>query len=223
MKLLLIEDEPAMCRALAHGFSEAGHDCVVASDCRSGLARVDLEPFEMITLDLMLSDGSGLELLRQLRAIGNETPVILLTGRCEIDDRIAGLKAGADDCLVKPFAFVELLARAEAILRRTHSRSQPLTLQVGELRLDIPSRRALSPAGTVELTQTEFRMLECLMRFHGNVVTRETLSERVWNCAWDPSTNVVDVHIARLRRKLDRHRIDSYIQTVWGQGYAIRA
>lgn len=221
MDLLIVEDDPVIGKALQKGFLEAGHDCVWVRDGLRGLELARTKHFDAITLDLMLPGVPGLEVLKQLRAEKNPTPVVLLTARGAVEERVAGLTAGADDYLVKPFSFVELLARIEAVCRRSITRPSA-TMQVGDLRLDLTTRRAIRGQLEFELTPTEFSLLEYLMRYAGKVVTRKMLCEHLWDSDWDGTTNVIDVHINRLRGKLDRGFDQSLIQTVRGRGYALR-
>jgi DNA-binding response OmpR family regulator len=160
--------------------------------------------------------------LRELRGQGVKSPVIVLTAAGAVEDRIAGLDAGADDYLAKPFAFAELMARVQAIVRRTADRP-PMVMKVGDLSLDLSTRRAIRDEHEIDLTPTEFSMLELLMRYAGQVVTRKMLCEHVWGFDWDGPTNVIEVHINRLRRKLDKGRPESLVKTVRGRGYALPA
>jgi two-component system OmpR family response regulator len=221
MDLLIVEDDPVIGKALQKGFLEAGHECVWVRDGTRGLESARDKRFDAITLDLMLPGLPGLNVLRHLRAEKIHTPIVLLTARGSIEERVAGLTAGADDYLVKPFSFVELMARIEAVCRRTVNRPSA-TVEVGQLRLDLSTRRAIRGSTEVELTPTEFSLLEFLMRYAGKVVTRKMLCEHLWESDWDGTTNVIDVHINRLRGKLDKGFEDSLIQTVRGRGYALR-
>jgi two-component system OmpR family response regulator/two-component system copper resistance phosphate regulon response regulator CusR len=221
MELLIVEDDPLIGKALQKGFLETGHECVWARDGLRGLDLARAKHFDAITLDLMLPGVPGLEVLKQLRAEKNQTPVVLLTARGAVEERVAGLTAGADDYLVKPFAFPELMARIEAVCRRTVNRPSA-TIEVGDLKLDLTTRRAIRAQTEFELTPTEFSLLEYLMRFAGKVVTRKMLCEHLWDSDWDGTTNVIDVHINRLRGKLDRGFDHSLIQTIRGRGYALR-
>lgn len=221
MDLLVVEDDPVIGKSLQKGFQEAGHECSWARDGAKGLELARSRRFDAITLDLMLPGLSGMEVLRQLRAERIETPVILLTARGAVEERVGGLSVGADDYLVKPFAFVELMARIEAVCRRSVNRPSP-TLEVGSLRLDLTTRRAMRGDREIDLTPTEFSLLEYLMRYAGKVVTRKMLCEHLWESDWDGMTNVIDVHVNRLRGKLDRGYDESVIQTVRGRGYALR-
>jgi len=164
----------------------------------------------------------GLEVLRQIRAGGVRTPVLLLTALGAVDDRVNGLKTGADDYISKPFAFPELLARLEAVCRRSVDRPAPI-LTVGDLRLDLPRRRLQQGQIEIDLTPTEFSILELLMRHAGQVVTRKMLCEHLWDTDWEGTTNIIEVHINRIRKKLDNEGAPSLIQTVRGRGYALRA
>ena len=222
MELLVIEDDLVIGKALRQGFCEAGHGCVWAKQGDRGLTLATSQKFDAIVLDIMLPGTNGLDLLRAVRGQGIHTPVILLTALGSVEERVAGLNAGADDYMVKPFAFAELMARIEAVCRRTATRPTAV-MQVGELTLDLATRRVSRPDGEVELTPTEFSLLELLMRHAGQVVTRKMLCEHLWESDWEGTTNVIEVHINRLRGKLDRKFHDSLIETVRGRGYAIRA
>jgi two-component system OmpR family response regulator/two-component system copper resistance phosphate regulon response regulator CusR len=222
MNLLVIEDDPAIGRALRTGFSEAGHECSLVKDGLRGLAQAKTQRFDAIVLDVMLPGISGLEVLKELRGAGIHTPVILLTALGSVGHRVGGLHAGADDYVVKPFEFDELMARVEAVCRRSSTRPAP-TLTVGELTLDLTTRRVRLGENEIDLTPTEFSLLEILMRYAGQVVTRKMLCEHLWEADWEGATNVIEVHINRLRGKIDRGRDESLIQTVRGRGYAFRA
>jgi two-component system OmpR family response regulator/two-component system copper resistance phosphate regulon response regulator CusR len=222
MDVLVIEDDPAIGKALHKGFGEAGHDCVWARDGERGLEQARSQQFDVIVLDLLLPGRPGLEVLRTLRAEGIRTPVLLLTALGSVEERVAGLNAGADDYLVKPFAFVELMARLEAICRRAVTRPTA-RLTCGPLDLDLTTRRVTVGGSDIDLTPTEFSLLEMLMRHAGQVVTRKMLCEHLWESDWEGSTNVIEVHINRLRNKLQKRIAEPLIQTVRGRGYALRA
>lgn len=222
MDLLVIEDDPVIGKALRKGFTEAGHACVWAKDGERGFALASSQKFDTIVLDLMLPIRSGLDLLRELRSEGIQTPVIALTALGSVEERVTGLNAGADDYVLKPFAIVELLARVEAVCRRTVVRPAAV-MQAGQLTLDLTTRRVTREGREVELTPTEFSLLELLMRHAGQVVTRRMLCEHLWEVDWEGATNVIEVHINRLRGKLDKGFDEPVIQTVRGRGYAIRA
>ena len=222
MELLVIEDDPLIGKALRTGFSEAGHTCMWAKEGQRGLELASGQQFDAIILDLMLPGRPGLEVLTELRKSGIQTPVIALTALGSVEERVSGLNAGADDYVVKPFALVELLARVEAVCRRTVTRP-PAVMQAGQLTLDLATRRVTREEHEIELTPTEFSLLELLMRYAGQVVTRRMLCEHLWETDWEGATNVIEVHINRLRGKLDKGFDESVIQTVRGRGYALRA
>ena len=222
MHLLVIEDDPVLGKAIQRGLSEAGHPCDWARNGQKGLDEARSQRFDVIVLDLMLPDLNGLEILRQLREGGIRTPVLMLTAMGSVNDRVAGLNAGADDYLVKPFAFAELTARLEAICRRAQDRPSTL-LTVGPLSLDLTNRHVIRDGTEITLTPTEFSLLEFLMRYAGQVVTRKMLCEHLWESDWEGVTNVVEVHINRLRGKVDRGFNEPLIQTVRGRGYVLRA
>lgn len=222
MDLLVVEDDRVIGKALRQGFSEAGHGCVWAKMGDRGLTLATSQKFDAIVLDIMLPGMSGLDVLRQLRSQGIRCPVILLTALGSVEERVEGLNAGADDYLVKPFAFAELMARILAVCRRSAARPAA-TVQLGELSLDLSTRRVRRGDEEVDLTPTEFSLLELLMRHAGQVVTRKMLCEHLWNSDWEGTTNVIEVHVNRLRGKIDRKHDDSLIETVRGRGYAIRA
>jgi two-component system OmpR family response regulator/two-component system copper resistance phosphate regulon response regulator CusR len=222
VKLLIVEDDPVIGKALNQGFTEARHECTWARGGERGLELALSQQFEAVILDLMMPGVPGLEALRRIREAGVRTPVILLTALGSVEERVAGLNAGADDYLVKPFAFAELSARLEAVCRRASSRPAPV-LNAGDLALDLATRRVECGGGRIELTPTEFSLLELLMRHSGQVVTRKMLCEHIWETDWAGTTNVIEVHINRLRGKLERAGAAAAIQTVRGRGYALRA
>jgi two-component system OmpR family response regulator/two-component system copper resistance phosphate regulon response regulator CusR len=221
-QLLLIEDDPVLGKALRTGLSEAGEKCAWAKDGERGLELARGHQYDLIILDLMLPKLNGLDLLHQLRGEGNQTPVIVLTSLGAVEERVAGLKSGADDYLVKPFALPELMARIDAVRRRSMARPAP-TLRSGDLVLDLATRRVQRDGTQIDLTPTEFSLLEFLMRHAGNVVTRKMLCEHLWESDWEGATNVIEVHINRLRGKIDKGFDSSLIQTVRGRGYALQA
>ena len=222
MNVLVVEDDPVIGKSLSKGLTEAGHDCVWVKDGKHGLEHALSQRFEAIILDLLLPVVPGLDVLRQIRAAGVRTPVLLLTALGAIEERVTGLKAGADDYLVKPFAFPELMARLEAVCRRSVDRP-PAVMSAGDIHLDLTTRRVKKGEVEVDLTPTEFSILELLMRHAGQVVTRKMLCEHLWETDWEGTTNVIEVHINRIRKKLDREGVASIIQTVRGRGYALRA
>lgn len=220
MNILIIEDDPVTGRALVKGFTEAGHRCDWLQDGDAGVEAALKQQADAIVLDLMLPRRSGKEVLRDIRSRGVLCPVVLLTAVGSVDDRVQGLNSGADDYIVKPFEFAELLARIHAVVRRTQTRPTPM-LKVGDVALDLTTRRVTRNGQDIDLTPIEFSLLELLMRYAGQVVTRKMLCEHVWGFNWDGTTNVIEVHVNRLRGKLDRGREGSVIQTVRGRGYAI--
>lgn len=221
MEILVIEDDPVIGKALQQGFTEGGHDCVWAKDGERGLALALEQKVDAIVLDLLLPRMSGLEVLTEVRAAGIQIPVVLLTALGSVEERVAGLNAGADDYMVKPFAFAELLARVTAVCRRTGSRPASV-LKNGDLQLDLTTRRVSHGAKDVDLTPTEFSLLEFLMRYSGQVVTRKMLCEHLWDTDWDGSTNVIEVHVNRLRGKIEKAGGEPCIHTVRGRGYVYR-
>jgi two-component system OmpR family response regulator/two-component system copper resistance phosphate regulon response regulator CusR len=222
MQILVIEDDPVIGKSLVRGFTEEGHNTVWMQDGDQGLEASLTQQADVIILDQMLPKMSGQELLRELRNRGVLCPVILLTALGSVDDRVEGLNLGADDYIVKPFDFAELLARVQAVVRRSGARPAPI-LKCGELTLDLTTRRVSLNDAEVELTPIEFSLLELLMRYAGQVVTRKMLCEHVWGFNWDGTTNVIEVHVNRLRGKLDKGRDQSLITTVRGRGYALAA
>lgn len=220
MDILVIEDDPVIGRALERGFREGGHTCRWIQDGQDGLEQALSLQSDVIVLDVMLPGCNGYEILRQLRERGVLVPVIMLTALGETQDKVRGLEAGADDYLPKPFEFAELMARIQAVLRRSQTRPAP-RLQVADLVLDLATRRVIRGERDIDLTPIEFSLLELLMRYAGQVVTRKMLCEHVWGFHWDGTTNVIEVHINRLRSKLDRGETESLIKTVRGRGYAI--
>lgn len=222
MEMLVVEDDPVIGKALQKGLAEAGHGCVWVKDGAKGLEQARSQQFDAIVLDLMLPALPGQQVLRQLRQDGIRTPVILLTALGTVEERVAGLNAGADDYLVKPFALTELLARIEAVLRRVVTKPSS-ELRAGQLVLHLATRRVSWGDSEIDLTPTEFSLLEMLMRYAGQVVSRKMLCQHLWEADWEGTTNVIEVHVNRLRGKLQRCSGESLIQTVRGRGYAIRA
>jgi DNA-binding response OmpR family regulator len=222
MHILIIEDDPVIGKAVLKGLEEAGHNCQWLKDGTEGLAAARAQKHEVIILDLLIPGESGLAIVEKIRAEGIKTPILILTALGSVDDRVAGLKKGADDYMVKPFAMPELLARVEALSRRSTIKPSA-QLEVGDLLLDLPSRRVTSGGNFIDLTPTEFSILELLMRHAGQVVTRKMLCETLWESDWEGTTNVIEVHINRLRGKLQRGSKEPLIHTVRGRGYALRA
>jgi len=223
MRILIIEDDRDAAQYLAKGLRESGHGAEVAEDGRDGLLMAAVEPFDLLIVDRMLPNLDGLSLVQHLRKTGNTTPVLFLSALGEVDDRVKGLRAGGDDYLAKPFAFAELLARVENLGRRRSQSTATTQLRVADLELDLLSRKATRAGREIELQPREFQLLETLMRHPGQVMTRTMLLEQVWNYHFDPQTNVIDVHISRLRQKVDRGFDPPLIHTVRGSGYSVRA
>ena len=221
LDVLIVEDDHVLGRTLCKGLTEAGHTCNWVRNGRRGLDEACTQQAEVIVLDLMLPDLPGLELLRLLRVRGIHTPVLVLTALGSVDERVEGLEAGADDYLVKPFAFSELLARLMVITRRSKQLSAQQLL-VGPLGLDLATRRVYREGREIDLTPTEFSLLEFLMRNAGQVVSRRMLCEHLWEADWEGVTNVIEVHINRLRSKIDRDFDAALVQTVRGRGYVLR-
>ena len=223
MRILVVEDEQKVANALREGLEGERYDVVVERTGESAFFRVTTEPFDLMLLDLGLPGRDGLQILKTLREKGVRTPVLVLTARDTLQDRVAGLDGGADDYLVKPFAFTELLARIRALLRRGRAAESP-RLAVGDLTMDLITRKVMRGGHPVELTVREFELLEYLMRYEGQVVSRETLARDVWKetARTTPLDNVIDVHIARLRRKVDVERPVRLIHTIRGVGFMLR-
>ncbi len=222
MNILAIEDDMAIGKALQKGLSENGHECSWVREGTQGYSQARSHKYDAIVLDLLLPGDSGLSILQKIRDEGNKTPVIVLTALGTVQEKISGLKLGADDYLVKPFEMTELLARIEAVCRRSTLRPAA-TLHVAGLDLDLTTRRVKSGGVEIDLTPTEFSILEMLMRHAGQVVTRKMLCESLWESDWEGTTNVIEVHINRLRNKLQRGIREPLIHTVRGRGYALRA
>jgi two-component system copper resistance phosphate regulon response regulator CusR len=223
VRILLIEDDAKTARALASGLRSEGFEPVIASTGEEGFFLLSRESFDFVILDWMLPGRDGIEVLRTLRARGAKTPVLLLTARDAVNDRVLGLNAGADDYLVKPFAFAELLARIRALLRRVDF-ANPLRQQIGDLTLDVQTRRVVRGSREIALTPREFDLLAFLAQHHNEPVTRQMIAREVWrepNRA-TPLDNVIDVHLAHLRRKLDEGEDVKLIQTVRGVGFVLR-
>ena len=221
MHLLVVEDDRDTREFIRNGLIQAGHSVDVAADGREGLLAATTQQFDLIVLDRMLPEVDGLTVLRTLRASGNRVPVLLLSALGEVDQRVGGLRAGADDYLVKPFAFSELEARIEALKRRTAPDGPTTVLTLGDLELDLMTRAVRRGVVLIDLQPREFRLLEYLMRHAGHVVTRTMLLEHVWDYHFDPQTNVIDVHISRLRSKIDRGFNLPLLHTVRGAGYRL--
>jgi two-component system OmpR family response regulator len=223
MRILVVEDDLEAQRYLVQGLKESGHVVDDAADGNLGLSLALSRPYDVAIIDRMLPKMDGLGVVAEMREHGNTTPVLFLSALSEVDDRVKGLKAGGDDYLTKPYAFVELLARVDALMRRRSPVTVKTRLQVGDLDLDLLTRAAKRGEQPIDLQPREFRLLEYLMRHAGQVVTRTMLLESVWEYHFDPQTNVIDVHISRLRAKIDKGFDAPLLHTVRGAGYMIRA
>ena len=222
VEVLVIEDDLVLGKSLQKGLDESHHHCTWTRSGLEGLSLAGTCKYDVVVLDLNLPDMAGLDVLRSLRSQGVHTPVVILSALGSVDERVSGLEAGADDYLVKPFAFSELLARLTAVTRRSIARaSQALT--VGPLTLDLSMRRAARDGQEFDLTPTEFSLLEFLMRNAGQVVTRKMLCEHLWESDWEGVTNVIEVHVTRLRAKMDRGFQEQLLHTVRGRGYVLKA
>jgi two-component system OmpR family response regulator len=223
MRILVVEDDKDVAGFVVKGLREAGHLVEHAENGRDGLFLAASENFDAIVLDRMLPGGiDGLRLLETLRSQGNNTPVMFLSALAQVDDRVRGLKAGGDDYMTKPFAFAELLARVEALARRGRGEGPQTKLSSGDLEMDLLSRQVKRAGQKIDLQPREFRLLEFLMRHAGQVVTRTMLLEGVWDYHFDPQTNVIDVHVSRLRQKVDKPFPTPMIHTVRNAGYMLR-
>ncbi len=221
MRLLLVEDEPNAARVLAHGLREQAYAVDVAHDGGSALFQVETTEYDAVVLDVMLPIQDGFAVCRAIRAAGRAVPILMVTARDAVDARIEGLDAGADDYLVKPFDFGELLARLRAVIRRGHRPLAAERMTVGPLVLETRSHRAWVGTREVRLTAKEYALLEYLARRAGDVVSRADIAEHVWDEHYDPLSNIVDVYVQRLRRKLDRRGGESLIRTRRGEGYQL--
>ena len=223
MRVLLVEDDPEVSSYLEKGLKEQGYNVDSALDGKDGLFLANSEDYDVMIIDRMLPALDGLTIVKSVRAAGKNTPMLVLSALGEVDDRVEGLRAGGDDYLTKPFAFSELLARLDALARRNRqSPAAETTLRVADLELDQLTRVVKRGGKIIELQPREYRLLEYLMENAGRVVTRTMLLEQVWDYYFDPQTNVIDVHISRLRGKIDRDFDQPLLHTVRGAGYVIR-
>ena len=222
-RILVIEDDAKTANAIRSGLRAEGYDAALARTGEDGFFQLNAEPFDLVVLDWMLPGRDGIEILKALRSRGAKTPVLLLTARDTIEDRVLGLDSGADDYLVKPFAFAELLARIRALLRRVGD-TDTLRKQIGDLTLDVENRRVQRGSQEIALTPREFDLLAYLVRNHGHTVTRQMLAKDVWREPHraTPLDNVIDVHVAHLRRKIDDEQRVKLIHTVRGVGFVLR-
>lgn len=221
MKILLIEDDKDVSAFIAKGMREAGHAIDMAHDGKDGLFLATTEHYDVIITDRMMPHLDGLTLIKTLRGSGNTTPALILSALGDVDDRVTGLRAGGDDYLVKPFSFAELLARVEILARRPNTQTLETKLTAGDLEMDLLSRKVIRQGKEIDLQSREFILLEYMMRNKGQVVTRTMLLENVWDYHFDPQTNVIDVHISRLRAKIDKDFDKPLLRTIRGAGYII--
>ncbi len=223
MRLLIIEDDATAATYLRKGLTESGHVADHAADGALGLEMAQSGQYDVLIVDRMLPVMDGLSVIENLRAAGDSTPVLILSALSEVDQRIEGLKSGGDDYLTKPYAFGELLARIDALLRRRDPQAVQTKLAVGDLEMDLLARTVSRAGEKILLQPREFRLLEFLMKHEGQVVTRTMLLEKVWDYHFDPQTNVIDVHISRLRSKIDKDFDTPLLHTVRGSGYRLQA
>ncbi len=222
MRILIVEDDVEAARYLQKGLGESGHVADLAADGETGLIMADGGGYDVLIIDRMLPGLDGLALIKALRAKDQQVPVLVLSALSGVDDKVLGLRAGGDDYLAKPYAFSELLARIEGLARRAIPQSARTRLNVADLELDVLSRTVKRAGSSIYLQPREFKLLEILMRHAGQVVTRTMLLEQVWDYHFDPQTNVIDVHISRLRAKIDRNFSTPLLHTIRGAGYVIR-
>jgi two-component system OmpR family response regulator len=222
VKLLVVEDDPVARDYLCKALKESGHVVDDVDDGMQGLQRATTETYDVLIIDRMLPSLDGLTVIETLRKSGHDTPVLIVSALGEVDERVRGLRSGGDDYLVKPYAYAELLARVEVLAQRRSAVAQETSLRVADLELDLLARTARRAGRKIELQPREFQLLEYLLRHSGQVVTRTMLLESVWDFHFDPQTNVIDVHISRLRRKIDKDFDVPLIQTIRGAGYSLR-
>ena len=222
MRALLVEDDATIADFVVRGLREAGYAVDHESDGEAGLARAVAAPYDVAIVDVMLPKRDGLSLIEELRRRGVATPVLILSARRSVDDRVRGLQTGGDDYLTKPFAFAELIARVQALVRRSTRAPEPTTLTFDDVALDLLSRRVMRAGAPIDLRPREFALLEYLMRNAGKVVSKTMILSHVWDYSFDPQTNIVDVLVSRLREKIDRRFEKKLLHTVRGVGYVIR-
>jgi two-component system OmpR family response regulator len=224
MKVLLVEDNDRVARFVNKGLTEAGHTVDLADNGRDGMFLAASEAYDVMVLDRMLPGGvDGLGIIEALRKTGNKVPILILSALSDVDERIKGLKAGSDDYLVKPFSFGELLARIDALMRRSQEGSAETMLVLDDLRVDLLTRKVTRAGKAVALQPREFRLLEYLLRHADQVVTRTMLLESVWDYRFDPQSNVIDVHVSKLRQKLDAGHARPLLRTIRNAGYMLTA
>ena len=223
MRVLIVEDDATIADFVAKGLAEAGYAVDVAPDGERGLELANAGTYDAAIVDVMLPKLDGLTLIDRMRARGIRTPVLILSARRTVDDRVSGLQAGGDDYLIKPFAFAELLARLQALIRRSSGATEPTRLSIADLSMDLLTRNTERAGKSLELRPSEFSLLEYLMRNAGRVLTKTMILSHVWGYNFNPGTNVVDVLVSRLREKIDRDFEPKLLQTVRGVGYVLRA
>lgn len=222
MRILHVEDDKSIASFVVKGLKEAGHVVDHVIDGEDGLHRILAEEYDVAIIDLMLPKLDGLSLISEMRQKGRKTPVIILSAKRSVDDRVRGLEGGSDDYLTKPFAFAELIARIHALVRRASNIPDATRLTMGDLSIDIPARRVVRAGQTIDLQPREFALLEYLMRNAGRVISKTMIMEHVWDYNFDPQTNVVETRISRLRDKINRGFQKQLIETVRGAGYVLR-
>lgn len=223
MRILVIEDDPQIASFITMGLQQAGFAVDRAADGDKGLHLAVTEPYDAVVVDVMLPKRDGLSVVEELRRRKINTPVLILSARRSVDDRIKGLQKGGDDYLTKPFAFAELLARVQALIRRAHRETEPTSITSGDMTLDLLTREVTRTGQRLELQPREFALLEYLMRNAGRVISKTMILEHVWDYHFDPQTNVVDVLVSRLRSKVDKDQSEKRIQTIRGVGYVFRS
>ena len=221
MRILIIEDDQEVSAFIAKGMKEARHSIDVAHNGKDGLLLASTEDYDVLIIDRMLPQLDGLSIIKTLRALDKSVPILILSALGDVDDRVNGLRLGGDDYLVKPFAFSELLARVEILGRRQHKEAEQTTLSVQNMEVNLMTRKVTRAGISIDLQTREFSLLEYLLKHKNQVVTRTMLLENVWDYHFDPQTNVIDVHVSRLRSKIDKGFNAPIIQTVRGAGYII--
>jgi two-component system OmpR family response regulator len=222
-RILVVEDDPETAGQLAESFVGSGYRVDIAANGGEALDHGTTAEYAVITIDRMLPDIDGISVMRRLRDAGVAAPILIISALGEVDDRVRGLRAGGDDYLVKPFSFIELLARVEALERRSDTVAKETILRAGDLSIDLVSRTASRGAKDISLLPREFQLLEYLIRNEGRIVSRAMLLQHVWDLHFDPSTNIIDVYVGRVRRKIDGHQAYPLIHTARGIGYCLRA